>query len=57
MSSWDGVHISLLGYLSAAYRKVDVDGSSIYLAGWSPDETIWFSGIRVGKFIGSFASR
>jgi hypothetical protein len=56
MNSWDGVHISLLGYLSAAYRKVEVDGSAIYLAGWNPDETAWFSKVRLGEFVGSFAS-
>jgi hypothetical protein len=52
--SWDGVHISLLSYLSAAYRKVKINGSSAYLAGWSPDETVWFSDVRIGKFIGSY---
>ena len=56
MNSWDGVHISLLGYLSAAYRKVEVDGSAIYLAGWNPDETVWFSKARIGELIGIFAS-
>lgn len=40
MNSWDGVHISLIGYLSAAYRKVEMDGSAVYLAGWNPDETV-----------------
>jgi hypothetical protein len=55
MNSWDGVHISLLGYLSAAYRKADVDGSAVYLAGWNPDETAWLSKVRIGELVGSFA--
>jgi hypothetical protein len=55
MNSWDGIHISLLGYLSAAYRKADVDGSAVYLAGWNPDETAWLSEVRIGDLVGTFA--
>lgn len=38
---WDGVHVSLGGYLSAAYRALPVGSETTMLAGWNPDETLW----------------
>ncbi|MDN3495542.1 hypothetical protein QL996_06355 [Planococcus sp. APC 4015] len=40
---FDGVHVTVSGYLSAATRAIDVgDGRASVLAGWAPDETFWF---------------
>ncbi|NLP83713.1 hypothetical protein HF576_07630 [Microbacterium sp. CFH 90308] len=42
----DGVHLTVTGYLSAATRSIDLDGShASVLAGWNPDETYWFRGV------------
>ena len=41
----DAVHLTVLGYLTAATRPIDVDGErATVLAGWNPDETFWFRG-------------
>lgn len=37
---WDGVHVSLGGYLEAAYRAANAGGGFTLLAGWNPDETL-----------------
>jgi hypothetical protein len=42
---WDGVHVSLGGYLEAAYRAADAGGGFTVLAGWNPDETLWLSDV------------
>lgn len=40
---WDGVHLSVRGYLRTAGRIVEVDGDrASVLAGWDPDRTYWF---------------
>lgn len=40
---WDGVHLSVRGYLRTAGRAVEVDGDrASVLAGWDPDRTFWF---------------
>ncbi|WP_084073766.1 hypothetical protein [Demequina sp. NBRC 110052] len=39
---YDGVHLTVLGYLSAATRALAVgDGVRSIIAGWAPDETRW----------------
>lgn len=39
---YDGVHLSVAGYLGTAGRAIDVgDGWASVLAGWNPDETVW----------------
>ncbi len=40
---WDGVHISLGGYLAAAYQAIDTGDGFAFLAGWNPDETLWLN--------------
>lgn len=41
----DAVHLTVLGYLTAATRLIDLDGErATVLAGWNPDETFWFRG-------------
>lgn len=49
-TSYDGVHVSVAGYLSASYRALPVaDGARTCLAGWDPDETIWLTDVLVGS--------
>lgn len=39
---WSAVHLTVLAYLSAATRALDVDDeTATVIAGWSPDTTIW----------------
>lgn len=40
---YEGVHLSILGYLRCAGRALPVDEErSSVIAGWDPDETYWF---------------
>ncbi len=38
---WDGVHVSVSGYLSAAYRPLPIRHGWTVLAGWHPGATVW----------------
>jgi hypothetical protein len=38
---WDGVHLSVAGYLGVSYRTLSTPSGMGYLAGWNPDETVW----------------
>jgi hypothetical protein len=39
---WDGVHVSVAGYLSTARMAVDGEGGAAsLLAGWDADQTLW----------------
>jgi hypothetical protein len=41
---WDGVHVSVLGYLTTATRALQVEqDAATMLAGWDPDETFWLT--------------
>lgn len=40
-AEWDGVHVTIGGYLAGAYRFLPVKGGHTMLAGWAPDETVW----------------
>ena len=43
---WDAVHLTTLGYLSAATRRIDIDGEyASVIAGWGPDATIWLTDV------------
>lgn len=43
---WDAVHLTTLGYLSAATRLIDIDGQrATVIAGWGPDATIWLTDV------------
>jgi hypothetical protein len=45
-----GVHLTVVGYLTAAGRPVPVaDGAAGVLAGWGPDETYWFVDVAEGE--------
>lgn len=42
--AYDGVHVTVAGYLATAGRAVPVDdGCATVLAGWGPDETCWLT--------------
>lgn len=38
---YDGVHLTFAGYLSTAYRPLEVGSGLTMLAGWNPDCTVW----------------
>ena len=39
------MHLTVMGYLTAATRLIDLDGErATVLGGWNPDETFWFRG-------------
>ena len=42
-SDFDGVHISVMAYLTSAYTPYALGSSSTILAGWNPDETLWLN--------------
>lgn len=41
------MHLSVIGYLEAAYRALPVGSACTCLAGWDPDETIWLGDVLV----------
>ena len=40
-SDWDGVHLTVAGYLASAYRALLVGNAGTCLAGWAPGVTVW----------------
>jgi hypothetical protein len=42
-ADWDGIHLSVAGYLSTAGRALPVGTARMLLAGWNPDETYWLT--------------
>lgn len=43
---WDAVHLTALGYLTAATRELAVsEGYATVLGGWSPDVTVWLTDV------------
>ena len=40
---WDGIHLSLAGYLTVTGVVVDLAGGATFLAGWNPDQTVWLT--------------
>ena len=41
---WDGVHVTVAGYLTTAGRALDIDDQlATVLAGWEPDRTFWLT--------------
>ncbi|MGS0688371.1 hypothetical protein ACVBEQ_25010 [Nakamurella sp. GG22] len=44
---WDGVHVSVTGYLTTATRALQLahGKSATMLAGWNPDETWWLTDV------------
>ncbi|MGO1635443.1 MAG: hypothetical protein ACTHY6_12985 [Corynebacterium variabile] len=44
---YDGAHLSVAGYLTAATRAIHLDGrTASVIAGWGPDSTYWFAPVR-----------
>jgi hypothetical protein len=44
-ADWDGVHLSVTGYLSTAGRLLPVGPARTLLAKWNPDETYWLADV------------
>jgi hypothetical protein len=44
-NDWDGVHLSVGGYLASAGRALPVGTARTLLAGWNPDETYWLTDV------------
>ncbi|WP_085970011.1 hypothetical protein [Beutenbergia cavernae] len=44
---YDGVHLTVAGYLTTAGRAVPVDGAASVLAGWDADRTVWLTDVAV----------
>ena len=42
---WDGVHLSVAGYLATAGRALPVGAARTLLGGWNPDETYWLADV------------
>lgn len=40
---YDGVHLSIAGYLTTATMAIDVEDKASMIAGWSPDTTWWLN--------------
>jgi hypothetical protein len=44
-TAYDGVHLTVRGYLTTAGRYLAVGRSGTVLAGWNPDETYWLNDV------------
>ncbi|MFJ5962037.1 hypothetical protein [Pseudarthrobacter oxydans] len=45
-SEWDATHLTVMGYLHAAGRPLEVDlETATVIAGWDPDSTIWLTDV------------
>ena len=44
-ADYDGVHLTVRGYLTTAGRYLAVGQSGTVLAGWNPDETYWLNDV------------
>lgn len=42
---WDGVHVSVSGYLSASGFAIAAGNASTLLAGWEPDQALWLKDV------------
>ncbi len=42
---WDGVHLTIAGYLSTAGCPLPVGTARTMLAGWNPDQTYWLTDV------------
>jgi hypothetical protein len=43
--SWDGIHLSVAGYLTATGRAVRAHSGRALLVGWEPDQTLWLNDV------------
>lgn len=44
-ADWDGVHLSVAGYLSTAGLLLPAGSARTLLAGWNPDESYWLADV------------
>jgi hypothetical protein len=42
---WDGIHLTVAGYLTTAGRVLPIATARTLLAGWNPDETYWLADV------------
>lgn len=54
---WDGIHLSIAGYITATGFAIPAAGAATVLAGWGPDQTLWLNDVlvrtdRVGAWTG-----
>lgn len=54
---WDGVYLSIAGYLTASAFAIPAADAATVLIGWEPDETLWLNDVftrvdRVGTWTG-----
>jgi hypothetical protein len=57
-SDWDGVHLSIAGYVSATGLAIPAGDAATVLAGWGPDQTLWLNDVftsvdRAGTWTGT----
>lgn len=55
---WDGVHLSVAGYITATGFAIPAAGAATVLTGWEPDQTLWINDVfartdRVGTWTGT----
>lgn len=55
---WDGVHLSIAGYISATGPAIPAGDAATVLAGWGPDQTLWLNDVftsvdRAGTWTGT----
>jgi hypothetical protein len=44
-ADYDGVHLTVSGYLSTAGRALDLGDTATLLGGWNPDQTFWLTDV------------
>src|SRR5215831_100969 len=42
---WDGVHLSIAGYITATGFVIAAASAAIVLTGWEPDQTLWLNDV------------
>lgn len=55
---WDGVHLSIAGYITAPQSAIPAGDAATVLAGWVPDQTLWLNDVftsteHAGTWIGT----
>ncbi len=50
---WDGVHLSIAGYITATGFAIPAAGAATVLAGWAPDQTLWMNDVFTRTGCGS----
>ena len=55
---WDGVHLSITGYITGTGFAIPAAGAATVLTGWEPDQTLWLNDVftrtdRVGTWTGT----